>query len=378
MPSYDVAIIGGGAIGLSTAWLLAEEGRQVVLLDREKVGRGASWAAAGMLAPAAEIGFEELDLYDLGRDSLRRWPAFANKVEQASGASLDYDERGALLVADDRDQARVLRRLYDFQREHEVPVEWLSGEEAIERVPLLSPRVPAAVWSPSDHSVDPRRLIRALAVAARKAGVEIREHTKVIGTAEGNQPTLLLEDEKHLEAKAVLVAAGAWTSSLRGMEPDLRIRPVKGQMLLLRMTEGTALGATVRGRDAYLVPRRDGRILVGATSEDVGFDETNRAGGVFRLLEGAVEIVPGVEEWTLEETWVGFRPASRDHRPVLGQLGEGIFVATGHYRHGILLTPVTAQEMSQAILSFLAGSPETPDLLRPFSPSRFCGENGLP
>ncbi len=372
-PPTDVAIVGGGVIGLALAWRLAEHGRAVTVFERDRVGRGASYAAAGMLAPAAEIQFEEADLYRLGRESLRRWPAFARDLEKASGVDVDYRSEGTLVVADDRDAAEALRRLYQFQQAHDVPVEWLTGAEVREIESMLSPRLAAAIYSPEDHQVDNRRVLEALRVAAERAGVTLCEGTPVRAVEpDAERPAIVTGSEDRIEASLVVLAAGAWVRRIDGIEPAPPVRPVKGQMLSLRAEPPFALTHVVRGPDAYLAPKSDGRLVIGATSEEMGFDMTVTAGGLYRLLEGAVEVVPGVEELEVVETWAGLRPASRDHAPLLGAAGApGIVLAAGHYRHGILLTPVTADELAFEIEAMLDRGRETSDWLGPFAPRRF-------
>ncbi len=372
---FEIAVVGGGITGLGLAWELAERGRRVVVFEAERVGRGATWAAAGMLAPSVEIGFEELDLYALSRESLTRWPAFARRLEAASGADVGYRDDATLVVADDRDSASALRRLFLFQREHGVPVEWLGGDEAREVEPLLSPRLPSAILSPTDHQVDHRAVVQALLVAARSAGADVHEHTVVAHVEpDAEAPAVVLASGARVEAQVVVVAAGVWSAGLDGLDPAPPVRGVKGQALALRLDPERGLDPrhVVRGPDAYLVPKADGRLVVGATTEDGVADSRVTAGGLYRLLEGAVEIMPAVEEMELVETWVGHRPASRDHAPLLGRSPHpGVVYATGHYRHGILLAPVTAEEVAAEVERMLAGSPETAPILAPFSPLRF-------
>ena len=387
----EVAVVGGGVAGLGVAWRLAQRGRRVAVFERGRAGRGASWAAAGMLAPAAELGFEELDLYALGRESLARWPAFAAELQEATGRDVGYRTEGTFVVADDRDSARALRRLFRFQTEHGAAVEWLTGDEAAEREPLLSPRLPAAVWSPGDHQVDNRALADALRAAAERAGVTVWEGAEVTAVEPGRRPALRVSEggaerpagagqaveAGAVEVGAVVLAAGAWSGAVGGLTPAPPVRPVKGQALSLQMTDALALRHVVRGPDAYLVPKPDGRLVVGATSEDRGWDDAVTAGGLFRLLEGAVATVPGVEEMAVVETWAGHRPASRDHAPLLGRSEHpGVVYATGQYRHGMLLAPVVADEVAAEVDALLdasgrGGAAETRPLLAPFSPLRF-------
>lgn len=374
----EVAVVGAGLIGLGVAWRLAQRGHRVVVFERDEAGRGASWAAAGMLAPAAEIGFEEADLYRLMQESRRRWPLFAAELERASGQAVGYDSAGTLVVAPDRDAVEALRRLFRFQQAQGVPVEWLTGSEAAEREPLLSPRLPAAVWAPEDHQVDNRAVVDALAAVVR-ATATLRTHTPVQAVVpHAEAPSVLLDGGVRVTARAVVLAAGAWVREVEGLAPRPAVRPVKGQALSLRMVPPLVLRHVVRGPRAYLVPKPDGRLVVGGTVEEQGLDARVTAGGVYRLLEGAVELVPAVEELAFEAAWAGFRPAARDGAPLLGRVAPGVFLAAGHYRHGVLLTPLTADEVAREVEAALAGSgesgasrKETSPWLAPFSPGRF-------
>ena len=373
----DVVIVGGGTVGLAIGFELARRGEAVTLFDRDEAGRGTSWQAAGMLAPDAEIGFEELELYKLNRESLRRWPDFAERVEAASGIDVDYRDEGTLIVADDRDSAEALRRLYEFQEEQGLAVEWLTGEEAREIEPFVAPRLSAAVYAPSDHQVDNRRLLRALRAAFEAEGGTLHEHTPVQAVVpDADAPAVVTEDGTRVAASAVVVAAGVWSRELEGLTPDAQppVRPVKGQMIQLRRKRPFDLQHVIRGPEAYLAPKSSGRIVVGATSEEMGFDTTVTAGGLYELLEGGWEVVPGILDLPVDDTWAGLRPASRDHAPLLGATSApGIVLATGHYRHGILLTPITAEEIARHVRSG-----ETSSWLEPFSPTRFSGTKSPP
>ncbi|MEM9996987.1 MAG: glycine oxidase ThiO, partial [Bacteroidota bacterium] len=299
----EVLVVGGGVVGLGVAWRLGQRGVRVTVLERGEAGRGASWAAAGMLAPVAELGFEELDLYALSRESLRRWPAFARDLEAVTGRSVDYRDDGTLVVAPDRDAAEALRRSFRFQQQHGVDVRWLSRDAALDLEPFLSPRIAAAVHAPGDHQVDNRRLVAALRAAVEEAAsVTVREHVAVRAIhPDADAPRAVLDDGSEVAARQVVLAAGAWSGGVEGLAPvEVPVRPVKGQMLSLRMDAPVAgppfgLRHVVRSPDAYLVPKSDGRLVIGATSEEQAFDTRVTAGGLYRLLEGAWEACPGID-----------------------------------------------------------------------------------
>lgn len=371
-PSEPVAIIGGGAIGLAIGWRLAQRGVPVTIYERGEAGHGASWAAAGMLAAGVETEPGEGDLAALNRRSLALWPEFAAAVEQASGLSVDLRREGTLMIALNRDDAAQLRFTYDFQREHGIALEWLSPREALAREPRLNPSLAAAVYSPSDHQADNRMLVRALKRAFLAAGGTLREHAPVSAVeVSAGRVTGLVVGDTRVEASIVVLAAGAWSGEIAGLPAEARapVRPVKGQMLALKMDPASPLlRHVVWAPRAYLVPRQDGRLIVGGTVEEKGFDPALTAGGVFAMLEGAWRALPGVEELPIDEMWVGFRPGSRDDAPLLGPSAvAGLVHATGHYRNGILLTPVTADLIAHYLLSG-----EIDAAMTPFTPSRFA------
>jgi glycine oxidase len=364
-------VIGAGVMGLGIAWRLARAGCQVTVYDRAEAGRGASWAAAGMLAAAVETEPGEEALLGLNLESQRTWPDFARELEAASGISVGYRDEGTIVVALTRDDAEQLRFTYDFQKGLGLDLEWLSGAEARRREPHLRPGIPAAVLSPRDHQVDNRQLARSLAEAARRAGAVIYEHAPVREVEITNgRVTAIVTDCRREHAEAVVLAAGAWSREIAGI-PAARlppVRPVKGQMLALSMEPANPLLRHVlwlpRG---YLVPRRDGRLVVGGTVEERGFDDRITAGGLLALIEGAWRALPGIEELPVAETWVGFRPGSRDDAPILGPSGiDGLVFATGHHRNGILLTPLTAEIVSEYVLTGRLA-----EMARPFTPARF-------
>jgi glycine oxidase len=370
---FKVAIIGAGVIGLAIAWRLAASGASVTVFDRGAAGAGASHAAAGMLAACAEAEPGEEALVALGRDSQARWPAFAAELQQASGIDVELRTEGSLVVAlTADDQARIHHHLV-FQQQLGLPLQWISAAETRRREPHLAGKLAGAVWSPEDHQVDNRKLVAALRVAAEAAGAAIREHTlvKEISIAGPRTDGIVLADGSKIAADVVVLAAGAWSRGIAGLAPELRppVRPIKGQMLSLRMDpQAPLINHVLWAPGVYLVPRLDGRLIVGATVEEKGFDTALTAGGLLTLLEAAWRTVPSIEELPIDEMWVGHRPGSRDDAPILGPGPvEGLVYATGHHRNGILLAPVTADAIARLVLDG-----ETEPAVRPFGVQRFA------
>lgn len=363
------AIVGGGVIGLAIGWRLAAAGCRVTLYERDEPGGGASWAAAGMLAAGIEAEPGEADLLALNRRSQELWPAFAAELERLAGAPVGLRQEGTIVVALTRDDAAQLRFSYDFQRQHGIDVEWLTAADARRREPHLHPNLAAAVFSPADHQVDNRLVVRALERAFVAAGGTLRTHAPVeaIEIGDGRVAGVRVAGARQ-PADVVVVAAGAWSGQIHGLPVPLPVRPVKGQMLALRMDPAAPLlRHVVWAPRAYMVPRGDGRLIVGGTTEERGFDPSLTAGGILALLEGAWRAVPGIEERPIDEMWVGFRPGSRDDAPVLGPGGvPGLVLATGHHRNGILLTPVTADAVARFVLEG-----EVDPVIRPFALARF-------
>ena len=368
----NVAIIGAGVIGLGIAWRLAMRGVPVTVFDKGACGAGASHAAAGMLAACAEAEPGEEALVTLGRASQARWPAFAAELKQASGVDVGLRPEGTLVVAlTSDDQARLSHQLV-FQQKLGLPLQWITAAETRRREPHLAGKLAGAVFSPEDTQVDNRKLAAALRIAAEAAGAGISEHqaVKTISNDAGRVDGIVLADGRKVAADVVVLAAGAWSRSIEGLAPELRppVRPIKGQMLALRM-DPTAplLTHVVWAPGAYLVPRLDGRLLVGATVEEKGYDTSLTAGGILTLLEAAWRVVPAVEELPIDEMWVGHRPGSRDDAPILGTgLIDGLIYATGHHRNGILLTPITADAIAELVFEGAADP-----AIRPFSIERF-------
>src|SRR4051794_18554944 len=349
----DVTVVGGGVIGLSVAWAAARRGLSVTVLDRGALGDGASRVAAGMLAPVSEAEAGEPALLRAGLASAARWPDFAAALEEASGAPSGYRRCGTLVVARDADEAEALDRERALREQLGVPVERLRSSEARRLEPGLAPGVRAALDVPVDHAVDPRTLVAALVLACEHAGVVLRPGEEV---------------HELPSAGRVVLATGAWAGP--------PVRPVKGQILRLRDPDGPGLVERVirgahtaggRGSGFYLVPRGDGRYVLGATMEERGFDTTVTAGGVRELLQEAQLVVPGLDELVLEEAAAGLRPGTPDNGPLLGERPDGVILATGHHRNGILLAPLTGE----AIAALLVGE-ALPEVAAPFAPGRFA------
>jgi glycine oxidase len=381
-----VVVVGAGVIGLSCAWRLALDGLATVVVDPEP-GRGASWVAAGMLAPVNELRYGEQDLLTLNLAAAECWPAFAADLEADSGRAVGLRTEGTVLAAVDEGDAAWAAELLDFQHELGLTSEPVSVRRARQLEPALAPGLRAAVWTPGDHQVDNRRLLAALTSAVEAHGVEIRRRRVVeVEVEDGGVRGVVLEDGDALAAPTVVVAAGHDSGSLPGLgEPALPVRPVKGQILRLRGPARPPLlhhtvRAIVQGASVYVVPRDDGTVVVGATVEERGRDTSVTAGAVYELLRDARRVVPGLSELELEETIAGLRPGSPDNAPLIGTLPArpggpdvaGLVVATGHFRNGILLAPITAA----AVTGLVRGGDLPPELL-PFSPARFAPAPGL-
>ena len=370
---FDVAVIGGGVIGLSAAWRAAQRGLRVVVLERAEAGAGASRVAAGMIAPISEASLKEEPLLRLSQASARLYPAFVAELREASGIDPGYLACGTLAAARDRDEAEALDRELAMRIELGLPVTRLRASEARRLEPGLAPGLRLALDVPDDHVIDPRALTLALAAALRRAGGELRGGCEVAGVlvTRDRIDGVRLTGGEEIVADQVLVAAGVWSSLLPGIPDDARVplRPVKGQTLQMHDPSGPGLLSRVlRMSPGYIVPRGDGRYVLGATMEERGFDTTITAGAIFELLRDAIELVPGIDEWVVDELIAGLRPGTPDNAPVLGPGAlEGLQWATGHFRHGVLLTPIT----SQVVAATLAGEPLPEHAVR-FGAERFA------
>ncbi|TXS46795.1 glycine oxidase ThiO [Streptomyces sp. uw30] len=371
----DVLVIGGGIIGLVTAWRAAQRGFTTAVVDPEP-GGGAAQVAAGMLAAVTELHYGEQTLLGLNLASARRYPAFAAELTELTGHDLGYRRCGTLAVAMDADDRAHLRELHALQRQSGLDSEWLSGRECRRLEPMLAPGVRGGLRVDGDHQIDPRRLAGALVVACERAGVVFhRGWAERVDVVRDRAAGVTTTDGTELAADQVVLAAGSLSGRLAGLPDDVLppVRPVKGQVLRLTVPKRYApflsrtVRAVVRGSQVYLVPRESGELVVGATSEELGWDTTVTAGGVYELLRDAHELVPGITELPLTETRAGLRPGSPDNAPLLGPTElAGLSLATGHYRNGVLLTPVTGDAMAHVL-----ATGELPDEARAFTPRRF-------
>ena len=378
----SVVVIGGGVIGLSVAWRAAQRGLAVTVADPDP-GKGASYAAAGMITPVSEAAYAERELYQLGVAAQQQYAAFAAELTRATGLPTGYRQAGTLQVAWDSDDLAVLGEFRALQESFGVTVQPLTGRECRAAEPLLGPSVRGGLLAPDDASVDPRLLTSALLMAATGAGVRlIRSAAVEVTVTAGRAGGAVLADGTELRADWVVLAAGWRSGSVAGLPPEAvpPVRPVKGQILRLRPGPGgpvpggpgpglltRTVRGIVQGSSVYLVPRESGELVVGATQEEMGSDTRVTAGGVWELLRDARAIVPGITELELAEAVAGLRPGTPDNAPVLGpSCLPGLVLATGHFRAGVLLAPVTAD-----LISGYLATGELDERAAPFGPGRF-------
>ena len=353
--SYDVVVVGGGVIGLSCAWRLARRGARVTVVERSQPPAGATRVAAGMLAPVGELAFGEPQLLKLNLEAAELYPGFVAELEEASGVSTGYAREGALHVALDRDEAAGLRRIHELQRSLQLGAEWLPPRRCRELEPGLTPSLNGGVHAPREGSVDPRALAEALMAALRAEGVELRTGTEVAAAILDGERIAGVRTEagEELRSGAVVLASGAWSARAEWLPEAGRppVRPVKGQVVELRPREGEApCRRIVASERVYLVPRPDGRMIAGATVEEQGYDTTVTAGGVHELLREAYRLLPEVAEMELVGAAAGLRPGTPDNLPLTGPSPlDGLLWATGHFRNGILLAPLTANAIADEL-----------------------------
>lgn len=343
MKKFDVAIAGGGLIGGSIALELARAGLRVGVFDRQEPGKEASWAGAGIISPAPE-GPAMIPLVPLGKASLALYAEFVAMVEEISGESVGYRPKGTLEALFSPDARAELSTVIALHHGLGLKAEPVRAEDARELEPSLSEDLEAAVLRPEEASVDNRALTRAVLEAAQRSGVEIFSGSgaEAIWSESGRCIGLKLKNEK-VRAEWTIITAGCFSAGIEGVAQYAPVVPAKGQMLSLRAEE-IEIERVLWSEKIYLVPRNDGRILAGATVERVGFDRTVTAGGMEKILDAAIELAPGLSSARIEEMWAGLRPDSPDHLPILGPTDmQGLLIATGHFRSGITLTPITAR-----------------------------------
>ncbi len=360
--SPDIIVVGTGAIGASCAWTLARAGHRVVTVT-DGSAQPASDVAAGMLAPVTEASYGEEGLLHLNIASSELYPEFVAEVQEATGLDVGYRRCGTVMVARDHDDNLFLDDVHAFQRRLGLDARRLSGKEARELEPVLSPRTRGAIVVDNDHQIDPRALLVGLRAACRSGGIT-DESGSVVEVGRGH---VRLADGRTLAGGRVVLAAGSYSGSIAGADRPIPVRPVKGQVVHLRARPGVPLPTrNIRGLDVYVVTRADGRVVLGASVEEQGFDTTPTAGAVHDLLRDAYELLPGITELEFVGVSVGLRPATPDNAPLIGELDDGVIVATGHYRNGILLAPITAR----AVADLVEG--RRPELVVPFAPQRFA------
>jgi glycine oxidase len=343
MKKFDAAIAGGGLIGASIALELARAGLRIGLFDRQEPGQEASWAGAGILSPAPE-GAAMISLVPVAKASMAIYPEFVRMVEETSGQSVGYRPKGTLQAIFMRDAREELSTVIALHHGLGLKAEPLRADDARELEPALSEELEAAVLRPEEASVDNRALTQAVLEAARRSGVQFFAGSEVEAVwREGSRCLgLHLKNEK-IEAQWTVIAAGCFSANIEGVAAFAPVRPAKGQMIALR-ADHLNIERVLWSEKIYLVPRNDGRVLAGATVEYAGFEKGLTAGGLEKILAGALELAPGLANARVEETWAGLRPDSPDHLPILGPTDlDGLLIATGHFRGGILLAPITAR-----------------------------------
>jgi glycine oxidase len=383
---YDVIIVGGGIIGASLAFELARAKQSVLLLDRQEPGREASWAAAGTISPAPDA--ESLAIVPLGRESFRLYPEFIAAIEHDSGMSAGFNPNGAMeLFLEPHGEAERDARLRELSS-HSIRAEALSLDEAMRREPGLGPAVRAALWIADEASLDPRVVTHVALVAAANSGVEVRSDSEVKsvlierGRCEGvlavhakqipSDPLRKVQISEKIAGRNVVIAAGWRCAEIAGVESFAPTLPVRGQMVALGPVPG-APRTILRCEHGYMAPRDDGRVVVGSTLEPGAVQKHPTPSGLRKILRVATEMVPALAEAPILETWAGLRPGSPDNLPIVGPTDvKGLFIATGHYRNGMLLAPATAKYLTEWIVQG-----KTSDYFAPFSPLRFANARGV-
>ena len=353
-----VLIIGGGIIGLSIAWRLIGIGKKVVVVDKRNLGKEASWAAAGMLSGRLDLKPSEKQLLPIFEKSHYAWPEFAKELENKSGKRIGYKKEGTLMIACDIHEEEKLINIYNFLKNNNINVSWLSGNKIREKEPYVSNNVLSGFFSPEDHHVNNRYILDALITILKKNknNCIFKENTEVEKIITDKDQVIGVKTRKEtIKTKEKIICSGAWTNKIKNIEiKEVPIRPVKGQMVCLKMPKNTSLLKHILWREnVYLVPRDNSDLIIGATEEEMGFDKSLTAGGIYNLLKIAREVLPAIENLSIVESWSGLRPATRDEAPIIGPSKKikGLIYATGHHRNGILLAPLTSNVIKNYYLN---------------------------
>ncbi len=368
-----ILIIGGGIIGLSIAWRLIGIGKKVIIIDKKNLGKEASWAAAGMLSGRLDLKPCEKKLLPIFEKSHLAWPKFAEELENKSGKSIGYKKEGTLRVACDLDEEKKLKNNYDFLKNNKVNITWLSGDKIRDKEPYVSNNVLSGFFSPDDHHVNNRYILDALITILKKNknNCIFKENTEVEKIITNkNQVIGVKTNNEIIKTKEIIVCSGAWTSKIKNIEiKEVPIRPVKGQMVCLKVPKNISLLKHILWREnVYLVPRNNSDLIIGATEEEMGYDKSLTVGGIYNLLKIAREVLPAIEDLSIVESWSGLRPTSRDDAPIIGPSKKlkGLIYATGHHKNGILLAPLTSSVIKNYYLNGNIGND-----FNNFEPGRF-------
>tara|TARA_B100000427_G_C15516078_1_gene598231 strand:+ start:2257 stop:3372 length:1116 start_codon:yes stop_codon:yes gene_type:complete len=358
-----VLIIGGGIIGLSIAWRLIGIGKKVIIVDKKNLGKEASWAAAGMLSGRLDLKPCEKQLLPIFEKSHLEWPKFAKELESKSGKSIGYRKEGTLMVSCDFNEEKKLKNNYNFLKKNKANIFWLSGKEIREKEPYVSNNVLSGFFSPEDHHVNNRYILDALITILKKNknNCIFKENTEVEKIiTKKNQVVGVKTKNEIIKTKEIIICSGAWTNKIKNIAvKEVSIRPVKGQMICLKMPKTTELLKHILWREnVYLVPRDNSDLIIGSTEEEMGFDKNLTAGGIYNLLKIAREVLPGVEDLSIVESWSGLRPTTRDEAPIIGPSKKirGLIYATGHHRNGVLLAPLTSNVIKNYYLNGKIGN----------------------
>ena len=368
-----ILIIGGGIIGLSIAWRLIGIGKKVIIIDKKNLGKEASWAAAGMLSGRLDLKPCEKKLLPIFEKSHLAWPKFAEELENKSGKSIGYKKEGTLRVACDLHEEKKLKNNYDFLKNNKVNITWLSGDKIRDKEPYVSNNVLSGFFSPEDHHVNNRYILDALITILKKNknNCIFKENTEVEKIITNkNQVIGVKTNNEIIKTKEIIVCSGAWTSKIKNIEiKEVPIRPVKGQMVCLKVPKNISLLKHILWREnVYLVPRNNSDLIIGATEEEMGYDKSLTVGGIYNLLKIAREVLPAIEDLSIVESWSGLRPTSRDDAPIIGPSKKlkGLIYATGHHKNGILLAPLTSSVIKNYYLNGNIGND-----FNNFEPGRF-------